>query len=58
MKKTLKTKMASYCPPRVLQTARVMLEVDLLQGASAIRSIQATGHETEDVQTFENTAWD
>lgn len=39
--------MASYCPPRVLQTVRVMLEVDLLGGASNVSDIVGTGHERE-----------
>lgn len=48
MNTTQKTKMASYCPPRILQTVRVMLEVDLL-AASDLR-VRATGQEVDVVQ--------
>lgn len=41
--------MASYCPPRILQTVGVMLEVDLLGGASDL-NIRATGQEVDVVE--------
>ena len=40
--------MASYCPPRILQTVEVMLEADLL--AASILMIQATGQEVNVIQ--------
>ena len=52
MKKTLKTKMASYCPPRILQTVRVMLEEDLLAGSNQV--LEATGQQVEKVNSTDN----
>ena len=46
--------MASYCPPRILQTVGVMLEVDLL-AASDLR-VQATGQEVDVVE--DTSTWD
>ena len=46
--------MASYCPPRVLQTVRVMLEEGLL--AASDLTVQGTGQEVdvvEDTQTWD-----
>lgn len=54
MNTTQKTKMASYCPPRILQTVRVMLEEGLL--AASDLKVQATGQEVdvvEDTQTWD-----
>ena len=48
MAKRKNTKMASYCPPRILQTVEVMLEADLL--AASILMIQATGQEVNVIQ--------
>lgn len=44
--------MASYCPPRVLQTVRVMLEEGLL--AASDLKIQSTG---QDVDVVEDTQY-
>ena len=48
MAKRENKKMTSYCPPRILQTVGVMLEVDLL-AASDLR-VRATGQEVDVVQ--------
>ena len=47
-----------YTPPLVLQTPDVQLERDLLQGASSLGMIRATGHEEEETDAFVNSAWD
>lgn len=51
MKKPFKT-------PLVLQSVEVLLERDFLEGASSLGNVRATGHEVEEVDAFENSAWD
>jgi hypothetical protein len=46
-----------YAPPCVVETVRVLLEQDLLQ-ASSMGNVTATGHEVEEVNAFESSAWD
>ena len=45
--------MASYCPPRILQTEEVMLEGNLL--AASVLMVRSTGQQVEVVQ--DNQDW-
>ena len=44
--------------PRVVQTITVELECQILNGASALRSVQATGHEVNEYDDFVDVLWD
>ena len=47
-----------YAPPCVAETVRVLLERDLLQGASSLGNVLATGHEVVETDAFEDSTWD
>lgn len=48
----------NYASPCVVETVRVLLERDLLQGPSSMENVIATGHEVKETDAFENSPWD